>query len=321
MEKYIEELKAIIEVQKEIIAKMAIEIAELKEQLKQNSNNSGKPPSSDGVKKPPVKSLRERSGKKAGGQEGHKGHGLKIEREADEIVKIEPMNCYACGADLSEAEKFRSDTRYVYEVEIGIKLLKYEIMGAECPNCGKNTAGEVPSECKGTLNYGKMTRSLCIVLTNYANVGIDKTHKILRDIIGMPISPGTIKNIQKEFAGKTGDAIAEIKENLTKSPVLNADETGCRVNGRTQWFHSVSNSKYTFVTVHQKRGKEGSETSGILPEYTGTLVHDCWKPYFGFDKSNHALAELARKCPNSLSLSHFRQVQLLCSFNELDRKI
>ena len=134
-----------------------------------------------------------------------------------------------------------------------------------------------------------MTRSLCVVLTNYANVGIDKTHRILRDLMGMPISCGTIKNIKTEFAGKTDGAIAEIKSKLLESPVLNADETGGRVNGRTQWFHSVSNSKYTLITVHKKRGREGSESGGVLSEYTGVLVHDCWKPYFGFDKCEHAL--------------------------------
>jgi transposase len=289
MEKYIEELKAIIQSQSEIIAKMAIEIAELKEQLNQNSNNSSKPPSSDGLKKPRVKSLREKSGKKAGGQKGHKGHGLKIEREPDKTVKIEPINCNACEFDLSAAEKFRSDTRYVYDVEIEIKLIKYEIMGAECNDCGAVTIAEVPEECKSTINYGNTTRSLCVVLTNYANVSIDKTHKILRDLIGMPISGGTVKNIKTEFAGKSDGVIAEIKEKLFSSPVLNADETGGRVSGQTQWFHTVSNPKYTLISVHKKRGREGSESGGVLPEYTGTLVHDCWKPYFGFDKCEHAL--------------------------------
>jgi len=284
-----EQLIDIIFVLLEKVETLTKEVAELKEQINQNSTNSSKPPSSDGLKKPPVKSLREESGKKAGGQKGHRGHGLKIEREPDKVVKIEPINCYVCGFDLSAAEKYRSDTRYVYDVEIEIKLIKYEIMGAECYNCGAVTIAKAPVECKSTINYGNMTRSLCVVLTNYANVSIEKTHKILRDLIGMPISGGTIKNIQREFAGKTDNVVGEIKENLLNSPVLNVDETGGRVSGQTQWFHTVSNSKYTLITVHRKRGREGSGSGGVLPEYTGTLVHDCWKPYFGFDKCEHAL--------------------------------
>jgi len=284
-----EQLIDIIFVLIEKVETLTKRVAELEEQVNQNSSNSSKPPSSDGLKKPPNKSLREKSGKKAGGQKGHKGHGLKIEREPDEIVKIEPMNCYACGIDLESFETKPYDTRYVYDVEIDVKLIKYEIRKTECPKCGTTTTGEVPSECKSTINYGNMTRSLCVVLTNYANVGIDKTHKILRDLMGVPISSGTVKNIMTEFAGKTGDVIAEIKGNLIKSPILNVDETGGRVNGRTQWFHTVSNSRYTLITVHKRRGKEGSESGGVLGKYEGILVHDCWKPYFGFDKCEHAL--------------------------------
>jgi transposase len=177
----------------------------------------------------------------------------------------------------------------VYDVQIEIKLTEYDIHKAICPGCGTTVTGTLPEECKGTLNYGNKIRALSVVLTQYACVGIDKTHKILRDLLGVPISAGTIMNITQQFASKTDDTIAEIKQKLLESPMLNVDETSSRVNGRTQWFHVASNAKYTLVTSHKKRGKEGSDSGGVLPEYDGVLVHDCWKPYFGFDKSEHAL--------------------------------
>jgi transposase len=273
----------------EIILSLDKRIAELEARLNMNSSNSSKPPSSDGLTKPAVKSLREKSGRKPGGQKGHKGHGLKIEREPDEVIVVAPAECPGCGCGLCDLPTYHGDTKYVYDVHIEIKLKEYDIREAICPRCRATVAGQPPDECRGTLNYGNMLRSLVVVLTQYACVGIDKTHKILKDLLGVPVSGGTVKNIQREFASKTGRTIAEIKQKLLQSPTLNVDETGARVNGRTQWFHVASKKEYTLVTVHRKRGKEGSDAGGVLPAYRGILVHDCWKPYFGFDKCKHAV--------------------------------
>ena len=271
-----------------VIARQAIVIEELKAKLAQNSSNSSKPPSSDGPAKPKTKSNRTKSGRKPGGQPGHKGSGLKVDREPNTIVVIEPNKC-TCGCDLDGEPTFHADTKYVYDVEIVVTLTKYVIREAICPECSSTVKPEVPAEVSGTVNYGHDLRALSVVLTQYACVSIDKTHKILHELIGLPISTGTIKNIQSQFAGLTGATKEMIKQNLLNSPVVHADETGVRVNGKTQWIHVASNSKYTLLKVHKKRGREGSEAGGVLPGYTGILVHDCWRPYFGFDKLRHAV--------------------------------
>jgi hypothetical protein len=284
-----EELIAIILEQNKIIAELTIKVTELEARLAMNSGNSSKPPSSDGLEKPPAKSLRQKSGKKPGGQYGHKGHGLKLESKPDEVIRVNPIECSGCGFNLSLEPMLHADTRYVYDVVIEVKLVQYIIEKAVCPQCGTETVGTPPPECKGTQNYGNAIRTLCVVMTDYANVSIEKTRKILRDLLDIPISGGTIKTIQRECAAKTGDSIKEIKKNLLASPTLNVDETGHRVAGKTQWVHVASNSKYTLLSVHKKRGREGTEAGGIVSEYEGTLIHDCWSPYFGFDKCKHAL--------------------------------
>ena len=283
------EKEEIIEVLFAVIEQLTARISELETRLNQNSNNSSKPPSSDGLNKPPAKSLRQKTGRKPGGQVGHKGHGLKLEREPDEVVTVNPIECDKCGFNLSMEPMQHADTRYVYDIVIEVKLVQYIIQKAICPQCKSITVGSPPPECKGTQNYGNAIRALCVVMTNYANVSIDKTRKILRDLLDIPISGGTIKTIQRECAAKTSDAIKEIKKHLLASPTLGVDETGCRIAGKTQWIHVASNSKYTLLSVHGKRGREGIESGGIVSEYEGTLIHDCWSPYFGFDKCKHAL--------------------------------
>lgn len=272
-----------------IVLKLAEKVTELEARLRQNSSNSSKPPSSDGLSKPVTQSLREKSGRKPGGQKGHKGHGLKIVGEPDKIVIVSPGVCPGCGTILEGAPNSQYDTRYVYNAVISIELVKYVLQSALCPNCGSIVLTASPPGCEGTLNYGETIRSLSVMLTNYANVSIDKTHKILSDLLGLPISAGTIKAINAEFAGKTDDILSVIKEMLRESPVLHLDETGLRVNGKTQWFHVASNNRYTLATVHRKRGKDGTDAGGVMPGYGGIAVHDCWEPYFGYDKCVHAL--------------------------------
>ena len=72
-------------------ASLKARLAELERRLGLNSSNSGKPPSSDGLKKPArVTSLRDRSGKKPGGQKGHKGETLRQVADPDVVIDHYP---------------------------------------------------------------------------------------------------------------------------------------------------------------------------------------------------------------------------------------
>ena len=92
----VDSLNATINAQTQLIAQLNQTIQELKEQLNKNSQNSSKPPSSDGYKKPAPKSLRKPSGKKVGGQNGHPGTHLVVITAPNEIVKHMPSACEGC---------------------------------------------------------------------------------------------------------------------------------------------------------------------------------------------------------------------------------
>ena len=83
----IEKLRAENAALKELIEGLQDRIAELERRLGLNSSNSGKPPSSDGLKKPArTRSLREPSGKPRGGQKGHPGETLRQVTAPDAII-------------------------------------------------------------------------------------------------------------------------------------------------------------------------------------------------------------------------------------------
>ena len=78
------------------MAALRAQIAELERRLGLNSSNSGKPPSSDGLKKPPrTSSLRQPSGKKPGGQKGHPGETLRRSETPDAVIDHYPASCAA----------------------------------------------------------------------------------------------------------------------------------------------------------------------------------------------------------------------------------
>jgi transposase-like protein len=265
----------------------ASKIAELEARLNTNSANSSMPPSSDSWKRPP--SGRRKSGKKPGGQLGHKGHGLKIDREPDETVLHKPPVCERCGLDIGEAAGSVSDSRYKIDIAIRTVLTRHDQVRVGCPACDAVSAGSFPESLKSRVQYGEGVRAISVLLTNYAMVGYDKTQKLLNDVFGVPLSAGTVVNHVKKFSEQGQAVVDGIAEKLKQSSVLNFDESGVRVNGTNQWLHTASNSEATYSTVHPKRGKAGIDDNGVLQSFTGVAVHDCWKPYFSYRHCTHAL--------------------------------
>ena len=97
------------------------QVQELQRRLGLDSSNSGKPPSSDGPAKPPAarrtRSQRGRSGKRSGGQPGHKGTTLSQTDTPDQVQAHWPSGCSRCGEALSAADvEGEPQRRQVYDL-------------------------------------------------------------------------------------------------------------------------------------------------------------------------------------------------------------
>lgn len=268
---------------------LSARVAELEAKQNTNSGNSGKPPSGDGPMVPKPKSLRERSGKSAGGQPGHEGKGLRLEREPDETVEHRAEVCGKCGAEIGGVDGSCAKTSNVIDVEINVKIVRHEQMATQCPECGAMNRGEMPAEAGHGMAYGSGLRAFVVMMGNYACVGMKKISKLLGDVFGVPISAGTVSNMSAGFAERARPLVAEIRERAMGSPILHADETGMSVNGENWWLHNASTAELTYMTAHRKRGSEGIEAGGVLPGYVGVVVHDFWAPYFRYGDSTHAM--------------------------------
>ena len=266
------------------------ENARLTSLLNKNSQNSSKPPSSDGLRrKPNPKSLRQKSGLRSGGQMGHAGQTLRHVENPDEVHVHRVQRCGRCCSCLEATALESEEVRQVFEIpEPKLKVIEHRAEKKICPGCGKKNTAAFPTGVESPAQYGPRFKGLVSYLQNYQMVPFDRLTEFLEDVYEARISEGTVANTAEAAYNGLAGFEEQTKQLLTDTGVLHSDESGVRVGKELQWLHSASTEKLTHYAVHKKRGTEATDTIGILPNFKGTLVHDCWSPYFSLDVT-HAL--------------------------------
>jgi len=265
--------------------------AALTERVNMNSSNSSKPPSSDIYKKPTPKSLRKTSGKKPGGQEGHKGHGLNVTRTPDKTVRHIPEKCKTCpNATVCQGDEKTVRTSRIFDVVIDTRLTEHQVIQKACPMMdGKTITAEMPAGITGTVQYGEGICALVTTLYTRGVMSFGRIAEFMEGAFNIPISEGTISNILLNCICQLAPVMPGIKDELIQSDVIHNDETGIRVDTKNHWAHVASNEFYTYITVSEKRGQIGMDEAGILPVYNNTSVHDCYGSYFKYESVRHGL--------------------------------
>jgi transposase len=265
-------------------------VKSLESQVNKNSNNSSKPPSSDGLKKK-TKSLRTKSSKKPGGQEGHDGKTLELSENPDEIIVHTVDKCDICGESLQDVTPERQIIRQVIDIpEIKVKVTEHRAEVKKCPKCRRKNTGKFPDGVTNSVQYGEKVKAVSVYLTQYQLIPYKRGSDLLSDMFGISLSQGTMVNFNDCCHEKLETVENNIKNSITTSQgAVHFDETGIAIDKKRQWLHVASNDRYTYYEAHQKRGKEAIDYINILPGFTGTAVHDCWKTYHTYSDCNHAL--------------------------------
>jgi transposase len=272
-----------------LVAALRAEVAELRARLGQNSSNSSRPPSSDGLAKPAPKSLRRRSGRRPGGQNGHPGSTLARVSDPDEVVRHEPRACAGCGGGLAGAPEAGVERRQVFDLPpIRVRVTEHQMVTRRC-SCGVTTCGVPPEGVDAPVQYGP--RIAAIILYLYAGQFLSKkrTARALAELFGTPVSEGTVAAMTGRAAGCLDEFTSLLRDRIAAAEVAHFDETGLRVDGKLRWVHSASTGRYSLITVHDKRGVAGMDAAGVLPAFGGVAVHDAWAPYDTYDRATHAL--------------------------------
>ena len=270
---------------------LVAKIQELEARLNKNSHNSSKPPTSDGLKKPPKHGLRHKSGKKSGGQMGHEGHRLEAVANPKHIV-VHPVNrCGRCQASLEELEAEEYEKRQVFDLpdEVRLEVTEHRAEIKDCPQCREVNQGEFPEGVSQATQYGPRVRAQMVYFNTYQFVPLERTVEIIHDLYQQPISEGVVVAAVQEVARQVTPVNAKVKEHLTKTEeAVHFDESGMRVGG-LKWLHSASTALATLFEIHAKRGQEAMDKIGILPKRTGWCIHDYWKPYLTYQHAKHGL--------------------------------
>lgn len=288
-------------------------IRELQGQINKNSRNSSKPPSSDGLKKPPVnkdRSLRGKSGKKQGAQDGHKGAYLSVLEDPNEVKHHMHPDCMGCPYHASCLEKACiKETRHELDTAFTVNVIAHELVLVKgCPMHGGDKQGAFPNDIKAAVQYGKNLQALVVTLNTVGAVSVNRTHEILSSVFHIPLATGTIKNMVTRCAGLLSDTYEEIRKRMIALGLIHCDETGTRVDGKTWWVHNASDSLFTFLSINRKRGWLGMNDAGVLPGFRGVTVHDCWSSYWKYTDCIHAVccAHLLREL-NGIEENHPEQ--------------
>lgn len=265
-------------------------VKSLESQVNKNSNNSSKPPSSDGFKKK-TKSLRIKSGKKPGGQEGHEGTTLCLSETPDEIKIHSIEQCAECGTSLENVSPERYIIRQIIDIpEIKVKVTEHRAEVKICPICKCKNTASFPETLTNTVQYGERLKSVAVYLTQYQLIPYKRSAELIEDLFNHHLSQGSIVTFNQSCHDELEAITNNIRNSITSSTgAVHFDETGMYIDKKRQWLHVASNQNLTYYECHEKRGEKAINEIAILPNFTGTAVHDGFKTYNKYTSCDHAL--------------------------------
>ena len=249
-----------------------------------DSTTSHKPPSSDGFKKKRGALKRGSSGRKPGGQKGHRG----ITRrnvppsEVTETVAHQPQACEQCGASFTEQHpRVPVERRQVWEIPEIKPLVREHVFYQTTCDCGHPTRLPVPDWIYSGM--GENLQAHLAYFTAEAKLSRRSLQTVLADVFHVPLGLGTIQNRLEKTSEILKPLCDELQNELPKQPVVNIDETSYSHNKKLAWLWVFVTSTFAFFTLHASRGSQVLRK--VLGElYDGIIICDRFSAYVKYHK-------------------------------------
>lgn len=248
------------------ISALEEEILRLHSLANNDGTNSGLPTSQMPInKKKVIPNSRVKTGKKKGGQPGHKKYAMTplSDDEIDETIEHSLEFCPKCGGDLKYiGERYKDVIDYKVTV-IKTRHIFYEY---ECLNCGKTVHSPIPLNIKEPVQYGSEIQALSLALINQGFVSINRTAQIIAGLMHdqITLSHGYICKLQKRASGLLKQFVSEVRMAVIRLKLLYWDDTVIFINTARACMRFYGNEKLALYKAHESKGRAGIDEDSIL---------------------------------------------------------
>lgn len=267
------------------VAELEAELAEvkalLKELLGQNSRNSHKPPSKDEKRYPKTKlKAKGELAKEEDAKEKREGKTLDYTATPDyvEELKLTKTQC-SCGQALQELESYWERIQMYDLPEMALQVWEYQ-RERKCCGCGSLHEAALPEGVNRGVQYGSRIKGLANYLHHYQQLPLGRSVELMRDCFGHSMSEASILACSEKLYGLLEESEQRILEELRSSPTVYSDETTLFVEQVKQNVHVRSNEHLTYYHLNSSRGITAHKAIGLLENYAGNMMHDCYQSYF-----------------------------------------
>ena len=261
------------------VQRLEAEIATLRERVNRNSGNSSQPPSSDGPEVPRKSRKRTGSGRKRGGQKGHKGTTRKLVpvEQAKEMHDIKPDVCRRCGHELA-GEDAKPHRHQVTEIPpVVAEVTEYRLHTLTCLECGIETRVELPAGVPQGA-FGPRLQAMVSLLSGQYHLSKRETAEVIADFFKADVSLGSVPTLEQRTSEAIRKPVEEAREYVQAQPVVNVDETGWREANQRAWLWVAATALVSVFLIRQSRG--GKVAREILSEtFRGIVGSDRWSAY------------------------------------------
>jgi len=245
--------------------------------------------------------LREKTGKKSGGQFGHEGSTLLMKAIPDKTINYTPTFCNGCGSSLNEQTSILIDRKQEIVIPpIQAYYVEHRSYSNNCVLCGVTTIGQLPSNLTAPIQYGTSVSATISYLFAYQYLPYKRMKILMYDLFKLSISEGTIDNLLAKMTERAMPMYKQIQSRLEESAVVGGDETGTNINGTKAWFHVWQNPCLTFIVAAMTRGYQTTEEYFSKGFSKAVYVSDCWSAQLKTPAFKHqlCLAHLFRELAN-----------------------